>query len=312
VDLGVINQVRHTTKGAGPPAELYTIADTRLRTTALNRAIRCKAMLYARFLRLAQTAGAAGELVVRRSLQDAGPHLTVMTPGFGEVPRYGDLLKFPGALDFGAFLQSHEPNGLPGRPTAVLIEVKNRRLVLYPQHKEPHQVLYKAALAQVAQPDRSVLPTLVCRRGQYRLFVMARDLGFLVHETRSEYVTVSKASARPLAEQVRTELHLDDLTVIDPQRPPRIVNFFNNTIPDRAIRQVPRWKIAAPLVLELAADLRKETAQLTPQIRSERVRLLRQAVEQAYADAGMDFDGGWSLPDRDDVHTADYEDLYQA
>lgn len=182
----------------------------------------------------------------------------------------------------------------------MLIEVKNRRLVLYPQHKEPHQVLHKAALAQRAQPDRDVLPVLVCRRGHYRLFVMARDLGFLVHETRHEYVTVSKASGRPLAEQVRAGLHLDDLAVIDPERPPRIVGFFNRTIPELAARQAARWKIAAPLVLEHAADLRKETPQITQQLRSDKVRALRQAAEEAYADAGMDFDGSWSLPDRDD------------
>lgn len=310
VDLGAVRQVQHTTKGLGPPVELYTVADTRLRTTALNQAIRRKAMLYARFLRLAQTAGAAGELVIRNSLQDAGAHLAPMTPGFGEVARYGGM-KFPGALDSGAFLQFPEPSGLPGRPADVLIEVKNRRLVLYPQHKEPHQLLHKAALAQVAQPDRSVLPVLLCRRGHYRLFVMARDLGFLVHETHREYVTVFRASARPLAEQVRTELHLDDLDIIDPEKPPRIVNFFQKTIPGRAPHQLPRWKIAAPLVLEFVADLRKETSQLTPQIRSDRVRRLRQAAEEAYAAADMDFDGSWSLPDREDVQPAAAQDPYE-
>ena len=92
--LGAVSPVRHATKGVGPAVELYTVADTRLRTTALARAVRRKAMPYARFLRLARTAGGAGELVVPHSLQDASTQLTAMTLGYGEVQTYGDLLTF--------------------------------------------------------------------------------------------------------------------------------------------------------------------------------------------------------------------------
>jgi hypothetical protein len=217
-------------------------------------------------------------------------------PNYGEVSTFG-AVTLPGTLDSGAWLDAQESSGLPGRPIDVLIEVKNRRLVLYPQHKEPHQLLHKAALAQIQYPDRDILPVLVCRRAHHRLFLMAKDLGFLIHQTHQEYVTLPKATSYALAEKVRNELHLDDLTVIDQASPPRIINFFNETIPNRASSQIPRWKIAAPLVLPHAAILRKETTQLTQPLRLDLVRILRQKTEAAYAAAGVEFDGGWSLPD---------------
>lgn len=304
-ELGAIAQIEHTTK-AGSTQSLYTVADTHLRRTAVAQAARRKAMLYARFLRLAQTAGDAGELVLRTSLANTGDHLTPMTPRYGEVATFGTV-KLPGALDSGAWMQRTDSDGLPGTPLAVLIEVKNRRLVLYPQHKEPHQLLYKAALVQVAYPDREILPVLICRSAHHRLFLMAKDLGFLIHQTKAEYVTRPKSMDRRLAEEVRDGLHLDDLEIIDPRRPPRIINFFAETIPNRAGVQIPRWKIAAPIVRDTAKQLRNESTQLTPQLRSDMIRTLRQDVGAECAKHGLEYDGGWSLPDLKPEPEPDYD-----
>jgi hypothetical protein len=126
---------------------------------------------------------------------------------------------------------------------------------------------------------------------------MARDLGFLIHETKKEYVTLPKATSRRLAEEVRNELHLDDLAIIDPASPPRIINFFNETIPNRASKQISRWKIAAPLVRDHAATLRKETGQLTQRLRSDQVRTLRQKARSRTPTPDWNSTGRWSLPD---------------
>lgn len=287
--LGAITQIEHTTK-AGSTQSLYSVAETHLRRTAVAQAALRKAMLYTGFRRLAQTAGDAGELVLRTSLMNSGDHLSPLAARYGEVATFGTV-KFPGTLDSGAWMHRTESDGLLGAPLAVLIEVKNRRLVLYPQHKEPHQLLYKASLAQIAYPNREILPILICRSAHHRLFVMAKDLGFLIHQTNAEYVTRPKTMDLRLAEEVRDGLHLDDLVIIDPRKPPRIVNFFAETIPNRAGAQTPRWKIAAPIIRDTAKQLRKESTQLTPQLRSEMIRTLRQDVGAACAQHGLEFDG---------------------
>jgi hypothetical protein len=132
--LGGIALVEHETKG-GRKIPLYTTTRTERRSTDLTRAIRRKAMLYARFERLSATAGEAGELVVRESLKQAGDHLRPMTPGYGEVRNIGPA-RMNGPLDSGAWLHSLDSTtGLPNLQAGVPIEVKNRRLVLYPTHK---------------------------------------------------------------------------------------------------------------------------------------------------------------------------------
>lgn len=266
-------------------------------------------MLYARWNRLTQSAGAAGELVVRHSLGTSGRHLTEMQPGFGEVSWYGSAFKFPGPLDSGAYLMTKGSNGLPRQPIEILIEVKNRRLVLYPTHKEAHQILHKAALAQLAEPTRAVLPVLVCRRAHYRLFSMARDLGWLIHQTHVQYLLPPKVSSRSLAEEARAELGLNDLLFIDPRNPPRIVKFFEETIPARSSGAALRWKITAPLIREFSAELRQEKAELTSVVRLDKIRELRQRTEAECVKHGLSFEGNWSLPDRTDPATLEEDEF---
>lgn len=168
--MGVVRIETHRAKG-GRDVDLFVPADERRRATYIKQRVRRKSMLNARYLSLVGTAGAAGETVVRASLAAAAkrrvPYLEV--PGssmpFGEV-RSMLGVRLYGPLDAAAFLQQIPTTGLPQPPIAVPIEVKNRRLVLYPIHKEVHQLLAKAAAIQVAVDypilPRAGLPTRSC------------------------------------------------------------------------------------------------------------------------------------------------------
>jgi hypothetical protein len=316
--LGGIALVKHETKG-GRNTPLYTTTRTERRNTDLTKAIRRKAMLYARFERLSATAGEAGELVVRESLKQAGDHLRPMTPGYGEVRNIGPA-RMNGSLDSGAWLHSLDSTtGLPNLQAGVPIEVKNRRLVLYPTHKEIHQILYKAAVLQTTHPHYDFVPTLICRRVHRRSFWMARDLGFLIHPTECEYVYLTKSITDRLLNEVRSGLALTDLVAVDPKAPPRIINFLTQVLPGRAAKQAARWKITAPLVLATAEQLRRESAAVTPEFRADALRALRQTAVAELEAAGHACGGGWSLPDRadrpepedeeyDEIDYDDYED----
>lgn len=309
-DLGGIALVEHETKG-GRKTPLFTTTRTERRNTDLTKAIRRKAMLYARFERLSATAGDAGEFVVRESLKGAGDHLRPMTTGYGEVRQIGPA-RMNGPLDSGAWLHSIDSTtGLPNPQTGIPIEVKNRRLVLYPTHKEIHQILYKSAVLQTTHPQHDFVPTLICRRVHRRSFWMARDLGFLIHPTTREYVYLTKSITERLLNEVRTGLALDDLVPVDPSSPPRIINFFTEVLPGRAAKQAERWKITAPLVLPIAEQLRRENAAITPEVRADALRNLRQQTIARLEAAGLECGGGWSLPDRPAPDESEDEEEYE-
>ena len=306
--LGGIGLVVHETKG-GRKIPLYTTTRTERRSTELTKAIRRKAMVYARFERISATAGDAGEFVVRESLKAAGDHLRPMTKGYGEVGTIGPA-RMRGPLDSGAWLHSIDSvTGLPNLQAGVPIEVKNRRLVIYPTHKEIHQLLYKAAVLQTTHPSYDFVPTLICRRVHRRSFWMARDLGFLIHPTDREFVYLTKSITDRLLNEVRSTLALGDLVPVNPASPPRIINFFTYVLPGRAAKQAERWKIAAPLVLTTAEQLRKESA--APGVRADALRDLRQRTVAQLTAAGLACGGGWSLPDRPERDEDEEEDEHE-
>lgn len=142
---------------------------------------------------------------------------------------------------------------------------------------------------------------------------MARDLGFLIHPTEREYVYLTKSITDRLLNDVRSGLGLTDLTRVEPSSPPRIIQFFTETLPNRAAKQAERWKITAPVTLPVAELLRKEGAELTPQIRADTLRLLRQKTTPLLEAAGLECGGGWSLPDRSeqDQDEEDYDEYYE-
>jgi hypothetical protein len=284
-----INKVIHPSK-AGRDAELYIPAETgRGRQTAITRAVGRKGMLYARYLSYSSRFGDAGETVVRESLTDAIRHgyksMNTNVP-FGEVKTIGTA-RLAGPLDSGAWLTTIDPNTqIPLFPNAVPIEVKNRRLTLYPRHAEVHQLLHKAAVAQNANPTLPIVPLLVCRRAHDRLFWMAKDLGFLVHQARRQFLTLPPKTDARLLDQIKDELALSDLTLIPAESRPRIENLFTDTLPKQAPAAAKRWAAVGSQFIEDYATLRKET--LKPWTRNTALSELRTGAEVALNQAGVD------------------------
>lgn len=296
---GEIQPWSHTTKGS-TPVDLIIPGVTERRWTYIERAARRKAMLYARFHRWSKTEfGPAGEAVVRASLQDAQHQGFVpMTPGFGEVLTVGQG-RVRGALDSGAWMLVNDPQTNLPIPHALLFEIKNRRLTLYPRHPEVHQLLYKAALLQQANPGQPIVPVLICRRAQKWLFWMAKDLGFIVHDTKRQYLTLPDKTEPRLLDEVRDELGLTDLNLVSATSQPRIIALFTETLPAQARRVAQRWEqIGAPL-LDHYNTLRGD--KLKPWERTAAITALRTDAGKALDDAGVD-DAilAWAL--EEDVH----------
>jgi hypothetical protein len=292
---GNIKLISHQTKGGGI-AQLYVPSDISRRTAAVTAATRRKAMLYARFTRLSSTFGPAGESVVRGSLQDAaGGGYFPITDGFGEVRRLANVA-LPGALDSAAWtLISDVDSGIP-RTAALLIEVKNRRLTLYPRHPEVHQLLTKAALLQAEHPTLDVIPLLICRRAHDRLFWMAKDLGFLVHATQAQYLTLPKKTPMSHVDEVRRELALNDLRVVTRETPPRIINLFASTVPKEGMKTARRWSSVGSRLLSHYQALRPVT--IDAPARNAALAALRSDAEAVLARASVpDPILAWALGD---------------
>lgn len=206
----------------------------------------------------------------------------------------------PGALDSGAWTLFPDPDtGIPSKPLALLVEVKNRRLTLYPRHPEVHQLLVKAALTQREHPEVNVVPLLVCGRAHDRLFWMAKDLGFLVHATRAQYLTLPKKTTTSLVDEVRVELGLADLRVVTRDSAPRIVNLFSQTVPASGPATAKRWAAVGAGLLEHYEALRPVS--LIPSARSVALSALRAEAEPALAAAGVaDPILAWALAGEED------------
>lgn len=308
-ELGTIIDQDHATKG-NAKVTLFVPADQTNRTTAIERAVRRKGMLYARFLRLAKTAGPAGEQTVRTSLTRAGRHLVpvVDRPPFGPVRTLLNVGLY-GELDSAFWLHTIDPvRQVPRMPLTVPLEVKNRRLVLYPIHKEVHQLLSKAAVIQLEQPDQPILPILVCRRAHPWLFWMAKDLGFLVHTTGRQFITPPKAKdmSPKHIEEVRDVLRLRDLTLVTDDETPTIRAFFERTIGKEGPDAASRWQLLAPTVAPYADRLRTEEPNSWE--RQELIRGLRGEVADVLSAAGVEGPANvegpvrsWSLPEHEEI-----------
>jgi hypothetical protein len=289
VAAGQITIAHHQTKG-NRTADLYVPVETgRGRQTAITKAVRRKAMLYGRFLAYSATFGAAGEAVARGSLLDAIQHgyqsMNENEP-FGEVHRVGKT-RVRGSLDSGAWLTVIDrATHLPFPAHALLVEVKNRRQTLYPRHDEVHQLLHKAAEVQQAHPDLPIVPLLVCRRAHDRLFWMAKDLGFMVHQAKRQFLTMPPKTGTEKLEEVRLELGLRDLTLVTADSQPRIISLFRDLLPKEAAATAARWALVGSELVDHYEELRKDT--LRPWERNAALSALRTEAAEVLDAAGVD------------------------
>ena len=138
---------------------------------------------------------------------------------------------------------------------------------------------------------------------------MARDLGFLVHDTKAQYLTLPKDADEPYLEQVRTELAARDLKRVTPTRIPRIIDLFERILPAQAHRFAARWAVVGSHFPEQYKVLRDPK---TPAW--DRHKLLNELLTRAehlltsanLPTTGKKY-GGWALEEEPDE--PDYEDF---
>lgn len=118
----------------------------------------------------------------------------------------------------------------------VLVEVKNIRQWIYPQHIEVFQLLSKAASLQLALPELNLVPILICRRANRRIFAMSKHLGFYTIAMAKQPVGKLNEDEHQRMLQVRQGLGFLDLTdTTDPLK----------SVQDRVSGMHPYWPAAA-------------------------------------------------------------------
>lgn len=145
----------------------------------------------------------------------------------------------------------YTPPAAPDRAILMPIEVRNTREWLMPHSRGPYQLLMKATRIQVTQPGVPMVPLFVCRRAHPQLVAMGRDLGFIVIESRREFIESSVAETA--VAEVRSTLGLTDLTRTDgPDR--LMVSRLEEIVPTMAAPLVSRWQRTALTTIPLKFD----------------------------------------------------------
>jgi hypothetical protein len=295
---GLIDRVEATTRGGGSVALLQPNPIPPGKTRAAQDAAARKRLLLARWRswsrgtqHMPNLIGAGGEAVVHQSLVGASPFgYRLVQPSRGEVATlYGDPVP-GGSLDNAAWLSPMDVRTQTplGMTFLVPVEVKNVRHWLYPNHEEPFQLLHKAAGLANAHPEHPVLPILVCRKAHYRTLLLARDLGFLVFQTRSQYVQPSERIREGRFEEVRAELGFEDLQLTADANP-MLVEWLSTTPHREAAKYSERWMSYSRHQVDIFAQLRKPDLRWRARIAA--LEALRESVETAFGESG-----NWAQP----------------
>lgn len=210
VARGSIRRVYNTTRG-GKSVPMLVPGNSRGRATRIDRTVARKSLLVARYDGWAHGSsrfprgrlGPAGETAAIASVRAS--HCMVEGPDTEERTGFGGH-KFAGPVDWIGTTHSLSA----GRVAVVLVEVKNIRSWLYPHSQEVYQLLSKAAGLQVHDLGLDVVPVMVCRRANRRMYAMAQHLGFFVVEAEQQPTGLTEGEENALAE-VRQELGYQDL-----------------------------------------------------------------------------------------------------
>lgn len=205
--------------------------------------------------------GAALERVVHSSLTAAAPYgYRLIEPGQGEVRKLFNERVPGGPLDNGAYFTQVLASGMPGPTTIVLIEAKNVRQWIYPRTQELYQLLDKAVSLQNAHPELRFAPVLVCRRLHPMVGSMAKQMGFHVVETQTQYVrpVVAIGERERKFDEVNDELGFR-LTAYEGAVKP-MERQFSTYLPARIDSIAERWNAFAqhPRVPDVVAYLRDD------------------------------------------------------
>ena len=301
LEAGEIVSQRNTTRG-GRVVSTFALA---ARTKQADRAAAWKRLLHSRYLSWSASPSEWGvpplpfalERVIHASLTESAVHgYRLEKPGGGEV---GQLLGRPvagGPLDDAAFYTALSMDGMPRVATTVLVEAKHLRQWIYPRTQELYQVLDKSARVQVAHPEQSIVPVLVCRKQHFTTGVMAKQMGFHVVGTWRQYVRPIVAGA-PEDERKFTEVK-DELAsnlALHEGSVEQMVNQFVSVLPGRMDDVVARWRAVAlhPDVPDTLARLRNDG--ISNDERRDALVDLREAVNEATGE-----DRAWG-PNPDEV-----------
>ena len=160
----------------------------------------------------------------------------------------------------------------------VLVEVKNLRGWLYPGAHEIYQLLEKAVRLQNLHPGRLIVPVLICRRSHYTTFLMAKDLGFFVVQTKEQPILEHSTVSADAVAEVRDEL---GYSLIQGEEPlALIVNAFRDVIPANARLFAERWANVATALAEHHDTLAKlRNSQISPTDRGLALDIFHTAVK---------------------------------
>jgi hypothetical protein len=303
-DEGVITTTSDTTRG-GRVVPVMHLADVEGRRRKIEDALARKRLLQARYLAWAVTLhllGPAGEQTTHSSLLKVAPVVgyRLERPEGGEVTSLFGAPVEGGALDGAAHLQLVDGSGVPTGVATVPLEVKNVREWIYPGSERLHQLLYKAAILQVAHPGVSVVPVLVCRRAPWSTFRMAKALGFYVADAKAQFLPVREDVSQEHVEEVRVELGYSDLVVgVGPDR--LLVRHFGRALPSIAADAAANWAVHGPALLDLFRTLRDPT--LADATRSEVAASLEAEAREILAQREADSEeGDPQVEDDPDAH----------
>jgi hypothetical protein len=266
IDSGEVEQITHVTKGQGE-VHLAVPANRYKQTTRIDRAVRRKSLLYARYRSWRDNLGHAGENAVIETFK------AVTQSGYilhnGGRPGVGTLFNKPvqgGPLDVAADFILRDADGIPIGNAVVLVEVKNIREWMYHSSAALYQLLEKSARLQLAFPKLSFVPLFVCRRAHYSIFSMAKQLGFFVAEMKYAPISlVAEITLEHLAE-VRNELGFEDIRFGD-NSILYIEKLLTRSLPRVAVRTSEQFAETAKLFVEDFRQLRNTS--LPPSQRRE-------------------------------------------
>lgn len=208
---GLLATTYETSRG-GRPIEVLVPRNQKGISTAVARAAATKRSLYASYETWATgnasrphgRLGPAGEQTADTSIR--ATDLILPLPPEDRHTYQGHRLTGP--LDWiGVTYDDSHAN-----VATVLVEVKNIRQWIYPQHAEVFQLLAKAASLQTAFPHRNFVPILICRRANRRLFAMSKHLGFYTIQMEKQPVGPMNEKDHERLLKVRQGLGFHDLT----------------------------------------------------------------------------------------------------
>lgn len=297
-EAGIIAPDSRATRG-GRAVEVWSLTDQRLRKRAIADASARKRLLQTRYHTWATgtasvpgVLGATGERVLYDALSAGAPRagFRLEKPdGPGDVRTLWGQTIPGGPVDSVATMPLLDDDGRARGNATVVIEVKNIREWIYPTSEALHQLLHKAAQLQLANPNESILPVIVCRRAHTTAFRMALDLGFHIVELRAQFLPELSTIPEDQVVDVRKGLGYLDLRRYTTRPFKGAVKLTSNVLPKVAAARVKRWReVGSGMPVVVFAGLRDHrSTNINPRNLLHALRL------GARTALGADARGGW-------------------